>query len=254
MIASAPSQPSAASAARILGTMPPAIVPALDERLGLARGQAVEPAAVGVADAVDVGQQDELAGAEPGGDPGRGVVRVDVADDPLLVAGERRDDRHLAADEERVEQVAAEPDDVGDEPHPRDPLGDEQAAVDARTARPRRRPRSRRPATSSLLTTPRRTAAATSSEAASVTRRPPSNVDGTPSRSSHSVIRLPPPWTSTTGRWRAIAATSLEHLPLLGDRRAAELDDEDLAHRSAPRRRMPAFTSCTPRSRSRRPR
>ena len=41
-----------------------------------------------------------------------------------------------------------------------------------------------------------------------MTRRPPSNVLWTPSRSSHSVIRLPPPWTSTTGRRRATAATS----------------------------------------------
>ena len=63
-------------------------------------------------------------------------------------------------------------------------------------------PRSRNPATSSLLTTPRSTAAATSSDWGSVTRRPPSNRDGTPSRSSHSVMRLPPPWTSTTGRRR----------------------------------------------------
>ena len=70
----------------------------------------------------------------PGGDPGRDVVGVDVADDAVLVPGERRDDRHLAADEQRVEQVAAEPDDVGDEPDPRDPLGDQQAAVDPRQA------------------------------------------------------------------------------------------------------------------------
>ena len=95
-------------------------------------GERVEPPAVGVADAVDVGQQHELAGAEPGRDPGRDVVGVDVADDAVLVAGQRRDDRHLAADEDRVEQVAAQPDDRGDEPEVGDPLGDEQAAVDAR--------------------------------------------------------------------------------------------------------------------------
>ena len=76
--------------------------------------------AVGVADAVDIGQQDELAGAEPGGDPGRRVVGVDVADDALLVPGERRHDRHLAADEEAVEEVAAEPGHVGDEADVRD--------------------------------------------------------------------------------------------------------------------------------------
>ncbi len=69
-------------------------------------------------------------------------------------------------------------------------------------------PRARSPETSSLLMTPRRTAAATSSEAASVTRRPPRNCDTTPIRSSHSVRRLPPPWTRMTGRRRASAATS----------------------------------------------
>ena len=68
MIASAPSQPSADSAARILGTMPPAMTPRLDEVLGLGHGQRVELAAVGVAHAVDVGQQHQLAGAETGRD------------------------------------------------------------------------------------------------------------------------------------------------------------------------------------------
>ncbi len=66
--------------------------------------------------------------------PGGDVVGVDVADDPVLVASERRDDRDLAADEERVEEVAAEADDVGHEAHARHPLGDQQAAVDARQA------------------------------------------------------------------------------------------------------------------------
>ena len=176
MIASAPSQASAASAARILGTMPPAMTPASMSVSASADGQRVEPAAVGVADAVDVGQQDELAGAEPGRDARGRVVGVDVADDPVLVAGERRDDRHLAADEDRVEEVAAEADDVGDEP--------ERRRRAPRSSRPpstpdrptASTPRSRRPATSSLLTTPRRTAAATSSAAWSVTRRPSSKL------------------------------------------------------------------------------
>ena len=88
--------------------------------------------AVGVADAVDVGHQHELAGTEAGRDAGRRVVRVDVADDAVLVAGERRHDRHLAADEERVEQVAAHAGHGGDEAEVGDALADEQAAVDAR--------------------------------------------------------------------------------------------------------------------------
>ena len=134
MIASAPSQVERRERGPDLRDHAAGDHAGLDERLGLADGQRVEPPAVGVADAVDVGQQDELAGAEPGRDPGRDVVGVDVADDAVLVAGERRDDRHLAADEDRVEEVAPEPDDVGDEPHPGHPLGDEQAAVDARQA------------------------------------------------------------------------------------------------------------------------
>ena len=71
---------------------------------------------VGVADAVHVGQEDELAGTEARRDAGRGVVGVDVADDALRVTGQRRDDRHLAPDEDRVEQVATQPDDAGNEP------------------------------------------------------------------------------------------------------------------------------------------
>ena len=76
--------------------------------------------------------QDELPRADPGRDPGRRIVGVDVAHDPVRVARERRHDRHLAADEDRVEQVAPQPDHARDEAQLRDPLGDEQAAVDAR--------------------------------------------------------------------------------------------------------------------------
>ena len=110
-----------------------------DEGLGLARGERVEPAAIGVADTVHVGEQHELAGAETGRDAGRDVVGVDVADDAVRVTGERRDDRDLATDQDRVEQVAAQADDRRHEPELRDPLGDEQAAIDARTGRRHRR-------------------------------------------------------------------------------------------------------------------
>ena len=117
MTASASSQPSAPRAARTLGTMPPAMTPLVDELLGLADRERVEPPAVRVADAIHVGEQHELARAEAGGDPGRDVVGVDVADDAVLVPRERRDDRHLATDEHGIEEVAAQPDDVGDEAH-----------------------------------------------------------------------------------------------------------------------------------------
>ena len=131
MIASALSQVRAASAARILGTMPPAMTPRVDEVLRFLAGERVELVAVLVAHAVHVGHEDELPRAEATGDAGRRVVGVDVADDAVLVACERGHDRHLAADEHRVEEVAPQPDDVGHEPEPRDPLRDEQPAVHA---------------------------------------------------------------------------------------------------------------------------
>ena len=55
-------------------------------------------------------------------------------------------------------------------------------------------------ATSSALTTPRSTASTTSSAASSVTRRPSWNRALHAEPASHSVRRLPPPWTSTTSR------------------------------------------------------
>ena len=110
--------------------MPPAMTPDSMRCSASRDGQRVELSAVRVAHAVDIGQQDELAGPEARRDPGRDVVGVDVADDAVRVAGERRHDRHLAADEDRVEQVAPQPDDARDEAELRDALGDEQAAID----------------------------------------------------------------------------------------------------------------------------
>ena len=71
MIASAPSQAERPERRPDLGHHAAGDDAGLDERLGLAGGERVEPAAVGVADAVDVGQQDELAGAETGRDARR---------------------------------------------------------------------------------------------------------------------------------------------------------------------------------------
>ena len=131
MTASAPGAAIPASAARTLGTIPPEIVPAAMRASASAAVSGRDLLPVRAADPVDVGHQHELARAQPGGQPGRRVVRVDVADDALLVARERGDDRHLARDEERVEEVALDPDDVGDEAHPGDALAEEEAAVDA---------------------------------------------------------------------------------------------------------------------------
>jgi hypothetical protein len=71
--------------------------------------------------AVDVGHQHQLAGAEAGREPRRRVVGVDVAHDAVLVAGERRHHRHLPADHQLVEQVAADPGHRGDQAHVRKP-------------------------------------------------------------------------------------------------------------------------------------
>ena len=247
MTASAPSQASAASAALALGTMPPAIVAVGDERLGLGRGQRVELAAVGAAHAVGIGQQDQLSGSQPCRDARGGIVGVDVAHDAVLVARQRGDDRDLVGDEERVEQVALEADDMRDEPDVRDPLAHEHPAI--MPLRPTAStPRSRSAETSSEFTTPRRTAAATSSAAASVTRSPPSNRLSTPSRASHSVMRLPPPWTTTTGRPGRRSPRPRGHAP--GPRA--------WCRRASPRRSQtrfdpPRVTSCTRSSRGRIP-
>ena len=102
--------------------------------LRLGHGQRVELASVGIANPVDIGQQHELAGAEPGRDAGRRIVGVHVAHDPVGVARQRRHHGDLAAHEDRVEQVAAQVGDASDEPELRDALGDEQPAVDAAQA------------------------------------------------------------------------------------------------------------------------
>ena len=92
--------------------------------------------------------QDELARAEPGGDPGGGVVGVDVAHDALLVAGERGHDRHLAADEEAVQEVAPDPGHVATRPTSgiRSPMSSPPSTPDRPTAS---QPTSRSAATSS---------------------------------------------------------------------------------------------------------
>ncbi len=132
MIASEPSQREGRQGGPDLGDHPARDDARRDERLRLTDCQRPKSVAVGVADAVDVGQQDELAGTEARGDPGGCVVGVDVADDPVAVAGKWRDDRDLAADEDRIEQVATKPDDRRHETEVRDALGDQEAAVDAR--------------------------------------------------------------------------------------------------------------------------
>ena len=202
--------------------------------------------AVRAADAVDVGQQHELARAEAGGDAGRGVVRVDVADEALLVARERRDHRHLAGHEQRVEEVAADADHVGHEAQLGDPLADEQPAVDARQAH----------GVDAEVAQGRHQLAVDDAaqdggghlerggighpQAALEAGRDAEALEPVGHAAAaavHEDDRAAPGQHGHLG----------EHVLLLGERRAAELEDEDLAHGRRP------VMSCTPRSRSRTP-
>ena len=131
MTASAPGQLRACRAARIFGTMPPLITPSAISRSASSAVMVGQLLAGGVSHAVDVGHQHELAGAHTGGDSGRRVVGVDVADDALLVAGERRHHGHLAGHQQRIEEVAADPHHVGHETQAGHSLGDHEAAVHA---------------------------------------------------------------------------------------------------------------------------
>ena len=201
----------------------------LDEVLGLGDGERVELPAVGVADAVDVGQEHELAGAEPGGDAGGGIVGVDVADDAVGVAGERRHDRDLAADEDRVEQVAAQAGDAGHEPELGDALGEEQPAVDAgqpdridaEVAQPRDELAVDDAAQDGRGDLER--LGVGDAQAALEPARDAEPLEPLGDALAAAVDEHHGPSTRDRGHVR-------QHLGLLGDRGATELDDEDLAH------------------------
>ena len=207
MIASAPSQPSAPSAARTLGTMPPAMTPVSmrvsaspavsassrwpsasrtpSTSVSSTSWRAPIPTAIPAAASSALTLQ-----TIPSASRASGATTGTCPPTRIASSRSRRSPTTLATSPRwGIRSAMSRPPSTPDSP----------------TAST---PRSRRPDTSSLLTTPRSTAAATSSDWASVTRRPPSNLLGTPSRSSHSVMRLPPPWTRTTGRRRATAATS----------------------------------------------
>ena len=200
--------PIARSAARTLGTIPPPMTPSAMRRsasVGVERrGCAGRP----LPDAVRVGQEEQLA-PERGRQGGRGVVRVDVADASRPRRGRsgattgRRPRARSVGEQSRLGDrliddaaQAGQPARRGSIP-PSMPAQPDRVGAEAR-AGPRR---------SSALMTPPRTARATSSAASSVTRRPPSKRLSTPRRASHSVSRLPPPWTTTIGRLAGSSAT-----------------------------------------------
>ena len=88
------------------------MTPVSMEMFGLLDRQGVELVPVRVPDAVDIGHQDQLPRPESRGNARSGVIRVHVADDAFFVARERGNDRHLPADEDRVEEVAPDAHDV----------------------------------------------------------------------------------------------------------------------------------------------
>ena len=119
MIASDPSQASAASAARIFGTMPPAMTPL---SISVSASPAVRvssrrPSASRTPSTSVI--RTSCRAPRPAAIPAAASSALTLQTMPVLVAGQRRHDRHLATDEDRVEQVAAQADDVGDEAHPR---------------------------------------------------------------------------------------------------------------------------------------
>ena len=112
MIASAPSQPSAASAARTLGTMPPAMTP-VSMRCSASATVSVSSLRPSASRTPSTSvSSTSWRAPSPAAMPAADIVGVDVADDAVRVAGQRRHDRDLAADEDRVEQVAPQADDA----------------------------------------------------------------------------------------------------------------------------------------------
>ena len=210
------------------------------------RREGRQAAPVRVVHAVDVGQQHELARAKVGGDAGRGVVRVDVADQALLVARERRDHRHLAGHEQRVEEVAADADHVGHEAQLGDALADEQPPVDARQAYgvDAKVAQGRHQLTVDHASQDGRghleRGGIGHPQAALEAGRdaePFQPVGHAAPAAVHDDDRPAPGQHGHVG----------QHVLLLGERGAAQLEDEDLAHGRRP------VMSCTPRSRARTP-
>jgi hypothetical protein len=203
--------------------------PVGDERLGPLGGDGVEPRTGRVADAVDVGQQHELARPEPRREPGRRVVGVDVADDALLVPRQRGHDRDLARHHQRVEEVAPDAGHRGHEAHVRQAPADQQAAVDARQAD-----------RVAAHVAQRRDELAVDHPAQDRGRhlergrvRDPQAVLE-PGLDPEALEPLGHPLAAPVDEDDRAAARDLghldQHLLLLGERRATELDDDDLAH------------------------
>src|SRR5436190_2827944 len=207
MIASVPSQASAASAARTFGTMPPAITP-----LSMS---------VSASSLVSVSSRRPSPSRTPSTSVSSTSWRAPIPA-AIPAAASSALTLHTTPSSSRASgattgtwpptRIASRRSRRSPTTWATSPIPGTRSLTSSPPSTPERptasTPRSRSAATSSLLTTPRRTAAATSRAAWSVTRRPFSNLEGTPIRSSHSVIRLPPPWTRTTGRRRATAATS----------------------------------------------
>jgi len=76
MTAWAPAQPTACSAALIFGTIPPLMTAVAYEAFRFVGGHGGDLLAGGVADAVHVRHEHQLAGSKPGGDAGGRVVGV----------------------------------------------------------------------------------------------------------------------------------------------------------------------------------
>ena len=150
-----------------------------------------------------------------------------------------RDDRHLAADEDRIEEVATQPDDRSDEAELGDALGDQEATidagqtdgVDAEVAE----------AGDELAVDDAAEDCRGDLERLRV-RHAKAALE--PARDSEALEPFGDPLAAAVDEDHGTSSRDrghfLEDLALVGDRRPAELDDEDLRHPGA------TITSCIP--------
>ena len=224
-------------AASTLGIIPSRITPCASSSASSRRVELADQRALRVADTLDVGHEDELAGVQCDRELRGDGVRVDVVGLPVVAEPDRRHHRDASLVEDRHDRLAVHLRDLADEaevgaarvgarPH------QQRRSVLAGQARSRRRRacgcarRCRGP------TLPVSTIFAISMVGASVTRSPLTNFVSMPMRSCHALISDPPPCTITgfmpTKRSSTMSSSTESRSPATA-RGAADLHHEDVA-------------------------
>ena len=229
MTASAPGQFTAARAARILGTMPPLMTPSAIRRSASSAVivASFSPAASRMPSTSVI--RTSWRAPSPAAIPAAASSALTLQTMPCSSRARGATTATCPATSSESRKSRRSPTTWATSPSPgtRSPIMKPPSTPDSPTAST---PRSRRSETSSEFTTPRRTAAATSRAAWSVTRSPPSNLLGTPEplqplgdALAAAVDQHRRPLTGDRGHF-------VEDVGLVGQRRAAELEDEDFAH------------------------